>query len=280
VQVKTLLDAEVTERNIAAEFDRIARIVKARDVFVLFLGGHGRSIAGEGWFYIPQDFDLAKGHTIEKDAIGPGKLAQWLAKVPAQKSLIVLDACESGANEAFRGGDRIHETVLAQLEHATGRNTIAAAPAGKAAYEGYNGHGVLTYAILEALNRLEGDAARPVSVFGIAAHISLKVPAITQSTFGIRQQPRFKPTGDDFSLGLSQAVLKDLPAKIPTAPTHVNPEALQVFKDASGKGGVVLQLEPFTPVTVVESVRGWAHIARDGKALGYVPERGLKKFAQ
>ena len=105
-------------------------------------------IAGEGWFYIPQDLDLAKGHTIEKNAIGPGKLRDWLAKVPADKSLIVLDACESGASEAFRGGDRIHETVIAHLQHATGRNTIAAAPAGKAAYEGYKEHGVLTYAIL------------------------------------------------------------------------------------------------------------------------------------
>jgi WD40 repeat protein len=281
IEVKTLRDAEVTERAIAAEFDRLSGIVKARDVFVLFVGGHGRSIAGEGWFYIPQDFDLAKGHTIEKDAIGPGKLAAWLAKVPAQKSLIVLDACESGASDAFRSGDRAHETVMAQLEHATGRNTIAAAPAGKAAYEGYNGHGVLTYAILEALNRPDGAPAQPVSVFGIAQHISLQVPAITQRTFGIRQQPRFIPTGDDFSLGLRQAVLKDLPAlMIPTAPTHINPKVIRVFKDSGGKGGVTLQLQPFTPVAVVRSAGGWAQIARDGKILGYVQERGLQKLAQ
>jgi len=63
----------------------------------------------------------------------------WLAKAPAQKGLIVLDACGSGASEAFRGGDRTHETVLAQLEHATGHNTIAAAPAGRDAYERHNG---------------------------------------------------------------------------------------------------------------------------------------------
>jgi hypothetical protein len=115
-------------------------------------------------------------------------------------------------------------------------------------------------------------------VFGIAAHISLKVPDITQRTFGIIQQPRFRPTGDDFSLGLSQAVLKDLPPPIPTQPTHVNPKALQVFKDAGGKGGVVLRLQPFTSVTVIKSERGWAHIGRDGKALGYVPEGQLKKL--
>jgi hypothetical protein len=118
-------------------------------------------------------------------------------------------------------------------------------------------------------------------VFGIAQHISLQVPAITQRTFGIRQQPRFIPTGDDFSLGLRQAVLKDLPAlMIPTAPTHINPKVIRVFKDSGGKGGVTLQLQPFTPVAVVRSAGGWAQIARDGKILGYVQERGLQKLAQ
>jgi hypothetical protein len=92
-----------------------------------------------GWSYIPQDFDLGKGQTIEEDAIGPGKLGQWLAKVLAQESLIVLDACESGASDALRGGDRTHETMMAQLEHATGTNTISAAPAGQGRLRGLQG---------------------------------------------------------------------------------------------------------------------------------------------
>jgi hypothetical protein len=166
---------------------------------------------------------------------------------------------------------------MAQLEHATGRNTIAAAPAGKAAYEGYNGHGLLTYAILEALHRPEGAPTQPVSVFGVAQHISLQVPVISQRTFGIRQQPRFTPTGDDFSLGLRQAVLKGLADSIPTAPTHITTGALKAFKEAGGKGGVVQELEPNLLVTVIKSERGWAHIARDGKPLGYVPAAKLQK---
>ncbi len=179
--------------------------------------------------------------------------------------------------EAFRGGDRERETVMAQLEFATGRNYITAAPAGKAAYEGYNGHGVLTYALLEALHQPKGAAADSVSVFGIAAHISREVPAISQKTFGIRQQPRFTPTGDDFSLGLRAPVLKDAPILIPIAPTHITRVPLAVFKEAGGKGGVVQQLKRNVLVRVVKSERGWAQIARDGKALGFVPDRQLQK---
>jgi WD40 repeat protein len=278
VEVKTLIDAEVTEGGIAAEFDRLAGRVKARDVFVLFLGGHGRSFAGEGWYYLPQNFDPAKGHRFEKDAIASARLRDWLAMVPAEKNLVVLDACESGAFDAFRGGDRERETVMAQLEYSTGRNYITAAPAGKAAYEGHKGHGVLTYAILEALHRPKGAEAEPVSVFGLATFISREVPAISERTFGIRQQPRFTPTGDDFPLGVRASVLKDAPPPIPTKGTHVNLSRLDVFRQTGGKGGVVLRLQPLTSVAIIRSERGWAHIARDGKALGYVRERQLKKL--
>lgn len=72
-----------------------------------------------------------------------------------------------------------------------------AAQAGKAAYEGYRRHGLLTYAILKALHCPKGGAAAPVSVFGIAAHVSREVVAISERTFTVRQQPRFTPTGED-----------------------------------------------------------------------------------
>jgi hypothetical protein len=111
----------------------------------------------------------------------------------------------------------------------------------------------------------------------MAAHVSLEVPAISQRTFGIRQQPRFIPTGDDFSLGVRQTVLKDLPAFIPPSPTHITKQALKVFRDAGGRGGVAQQLNRFTLVALVKSERGWAQIAREGKVLGYVPESKLQK---
>ncbi|WP_247370461.1 caspase family protein [Bradyrhizobium sp. CW10] len=280
VELSTLLNEKVTERNIAAEFERMAAMVKARDVFVLFLGGHGRSFAGEGWFFVPQDFSLEKGHTMPKNLISHDRLRDWMAKIPAQKRLVILDACESGATETFRGGDRQRETVMAQLEHATGDSIISAAPGGKAAYEVSNlGHGVLTYTLLEALHRANGAPAEPVSVFGLAAHAMLQVPAISQREFAIRQIPRFTPTGEDFPLGVRTVILKETLA-ISTTPTHVNPEPLRVFKNAGGKDGVALQLPPFTPVTLIETKGGWGHIARAGTVLGYVPEGRLRKLAQ
>jgi hypothetical protein len=41
---------------------------------------------------------------------------------------------------------------------------------------------------------------------------------------------------------------------------------------------VLQELPPFTTVTLVKTEQGWVLIAKDGKALGYVPEAQLHKL--
>jgi hypothetical protein len=65
---------------------------------------------------------------------------------------------------------------------------------------------------------------------------------------------------------------------ISTTPTHVNVELLRVFEEGGGHGAVVTELPPFTAVTLVKTEQGWALIAKDGKALGYVADGSLKKL--
>jgi hypothetical protein len=272
VQVTPLFDAEVSERNLAAAFERLAPLVKARDVFVLFLGGHGRSIAGEGWFYLPADLDTEKGQRIETHGIGQAKLQAWMAKIPAQKRLMILDACESSAGAMrTRSIDRERETVMAQLEHATGDITISAAPEGKAAYEGYKDHGLLTYALLEALHRPAGVGQEPVSVFGLGAHISRQVPALSQRTFGVRQVPRFTPTGEDFPLGVRTAVLRE--TELEERPAVVRRTVLvrdRPANDAAQKG----MLEEGDEIRVRRVDGSWA-LVESGVIEGYIPVEAL-----
>ena len=248
-------------------------------MFVLFLGGHGRSFAGEGWFYLPQDFDLAKGHTIEKNAIGPDKLRDWLAKIPAEKSLVVLDACESGAFEAFRGGDRERETVMAQLEYATGRNYITAAPAGKAAYEGYKGHGVLTYAILDALHRPKGAAVDDGSVSVLDVARARQPRGADHHPARIRHPPAAAPDPDRRRLPPRHPYggAEGCADRHPDRADALHQSAAQGLQGGrrQGRRGAAAQAQ--RDGAVVKSERGWAQIAREGKALGFVPERQLQK---
>jgi Caspase domain/WD domain, G-beta repeat len=200
VKPMVLTDEQVTEGRIASEVDVIAREAKPEDVFVLFIGGHGKSIAGR-YYYYPQTLDFAAHQSVEQYAIGQDKWESWLGKITVQKSLLIVDTCEGDAFRGSRGIDAPHQTAMIQLQHATGRNVISATR--DAAYEGYHGHGVLTYAVLEHLD-IKGFSGgdREVGVRTLAAYVEKRVPQITMSLHGVAQLPTDKLYGNDFPIGI------------------------------------------------------------------------------
>ncbi len=63
-KVVPLLDKDATAKGIEAAIDGLQSEVKPSDVFVLYVAGHGRSIAGT-YYFLPQDFqpsESAIGH--------------------------------------------------------------------------------------------------------------------------------------------------------------------------------------------------------------------------
>jgi hypothetical protein len=277
VEVTAVLDAQATEAGIGAAFEALAGKVQPQDVFILYLSGHGRAIAGSGpgtgWFFLPQNLDLAGGQDIPHNAISSAALEGWLRKIHASKSVVVLDACESGAFEERRSGgdDLVTETQIAQFAFATGRSTISAAPAGKAAYEGVNHHGVLTLAMLEAMNRQEGAGAEPVTLLGLGAYVSSRVIEISRQEFGIAQTPK-TDLKDDFTLGLRQAVLKSAAVACKMsgeAAQYITKRAADVREKPAGDAAVTLPLPQYALVTLNACAGEWGLIAH-GKDAGYI----------
>ncbi len=279
VSVTRLLNEQVTRERIAAAFDRIAADAKPADVFVLFLGGHGKSIAGR-YYYYPHSLDFAAGQNVEQHGIGQDLWQQWLAKLPVQKTLMILDTCESGAAVGLvRGADSARQTAMDQLQHATGHNLIAATRAAQAAYEGYKGHGVLTYALLEALvKRDDGGADDRVRVGTLADHVDARVPSITREIWGMYQQPTRKLTGNDFPIGIRSAALTvQSDDAIPVERTHVLVRAERLREKAADDAPGQRELRAGFEVGIVRLVGPFALIARDGQKLGYVPVEALAK---
>ena len=279
VRQTVLTDEQVSEASVATAFDGIAREAKPGDVFILFLGGHGKSIAGR-YYYYPQSLEFAQGQTVEANAIGQDKWEAWLARIPVQKSLLIIDTCEGDAFRGSRGTETARQTAMAQLQYATGRNVIAASR--EAAYEGYQGHGVMTFAILEALDKTVSPGGDdPVRVSALADHIGVRVPEISQRSFGIIQIPTRKLTGNDFPIGIRQSVLaaaKGDGAVIPKEPTHalIRPELLR--EKPADDAPASRELPAGTQVRAVEFVGSWVIVARDGQKLGYVPADALVRL--
>lgn len=212
---------------------------------------------------------------MEQYAIGQDKWEAWLSKITVQKSLLVIDTCDGDAFRGSRGSVTAHQTAITQLQRATGRNVISAAR--DAALEGYNGHGVLTYALLEALDsRVVHGGEEQVRVNTIADYVEQRVPQITLSAFGIEQLPTRKLTGIDFPIGIRQpGVCCQTELMLTKEPDYVLTHTELVREKPSGDAPGSIELTAGAMVRVVEFAGSWAIVAREGQKLGYVPASAL-----
>lgn len=96
VNVERIFDKNVTMKGIQAVFDRITPRIKTQDVFVFYVAGHG--VTQEGRYHlIPHDFRYRNETSVLESGINQDHIQAWLASVPARKSLVLLDTCDSGS---------------------------------------------------------------------------------------------------------------------------------------------------------------------------------------
>ena len=83
---------------------------------------------------------------------------------------------------------------------ATGRAVLAASSDSQLAFEGYEGHGYFTYALLKGLRGGAKDRNGEVSVMGLGKFVSDEVPRLTKD----RQFPIFESQElHEFPIGLA-----------------------------------------------------------------------------
>ena len=101
------------------------------------------------------------------------------------------------------------KTAVAKLTRATGRATILAATDEQPAAEGYQGHGVFTYVLLQGLKYADtqfGNRDGYIDLFELAAYVNDQVPSITMNAFNFEQVPQVSLIGTDFPIGLVSGI--------------------------------------------------------------------------
>jgi WD40 repeat protein len=227
VRVTLALDADATVEKLDETVTRIANEISPRDTFVLYAAAHGYSFGGN-YYMIPQDYQGGPNPEALKDrAVSQEHVQEWLAKrIKAKRAIILLDTCESGALTGGYAKSRtegaVSEAAVGRLHEAIGRPVITAASPGKSAYENYKGHGVFTYALIEALHKGDTNNNGKIEVTELAAHVEKRVPELfaelKQSGWVVKgltavpvrrgesgeedktQTAHFGSTGEDFSL--------------------------------------------------------------------------------
>jgi WD40 repeat protein/uncharacterized caspase-like protein len=215
-----LTDAEATRDKILGVMDEMARKAEAKDVFVLFLAGHGAQHE-ERYFFLPYEMTATGSGVVtpsdlEKQALNIDSLEEHLAKLKTGKRLLIYDTCHAGAAQRrFSAGAVPPEAALRKaierLNRARGTISIASAGAKEEAQENEKlEHGLFTYAVLEALRKVEVKSGgepplakqRDVSVFQLCHYACDQSPELYQRYRMKLQQPvmNVSPGSNDFPL--------------------------------------------------------------------------------
>jgi uncharacterized caspase-like protein len=285
VEPKLVTDSEVSADGLDKIFSDLAGKIRPQDTFVLFMAGHGTTVDGR-YYYLPRDFRYENAGSIARSGIGQDRFQAWLAKIPATRSLLLFDTCESGSmigeQVALRGTEKI--VAMEKMTQAMGRTIIAASTDDAPALEGYHGHGVFTYSVLRAIGEADADRDGKIEVTELISYVDRMVPEMSYQAFKERQVPQIKFTGSNFPLVARTAVISadDSVAAssetIPTKPTHVVISAADVFAETGARGLSAQKLPPGTLVSVIRTEQSWVLVARDGKMIGYIAQTALAKM--
>jgi WD40 repeat protein len=202
IHIQTLIDKQAQVPAIKSEFQKMAKDIKVGDVFMLYLAGHGTIIEGD-YHFIPWEMKYTSPQALKTYSISRSQFQDLLKKIKAQKSMIIIDTCHSGAfssneSQAFAMRGMEEKSAIRRFKHFTGRAIFAAAAKDQKAPEGYRNHGVFTYALLEAMKEkadLFGNKNGFISVDEVVKYVTERVAEISKKEWQINQYPYSDLTG-------------------------------------------------------------------------------------
>ena len=199
VDIKVIYNEQATKENIVSKLSQLQNI-NPQDVVLIYLAGHGDNI-NEKWYFIPHELTYPeREEDVKTKGISSDELSGYMKNIKAQKILVLIDACKSGAVlVAFRGFE--DRKALSQLSRSTGVHIIAASTKDQFAAEVKDlGHGVFTYTLLEGLKGKAAGGGETVTVFKLKAYLDEQLPEITKKYKQEAQYPVGDTRGMDFPL--------------------------------------------------------------------------------
>ena len=202
-KVRTLTDAQATRQGIVEALADLAREAGPEDTAIVSFSGHGLRLR-DHFYLVPQDLGPGGPGSASKalaGAVSDSDLEEALLPVQARNVLLVLDACHSGqALEAsdWRRGP-VNARGLGQLAWEKGMEVLAASQSQEAALEAWEvggvalKHGLLTWALLEGLDRAPREAGL-LRVRDWLDYASSRVPRLLE---GERNQDAARSLGEE-----------------------------------------------------------------------------------
>jgi hypothetical protein len=304
-QVTLLTDGQATRAAILAALDHLPH-TKPTDTLLLFSSGHGHYSADGTYHLTTHDTRLDGGKVVASTAISQAELLERLRATPAERVLLLFNACHAGevspvlgeGDAPFTGATLPPQTADALLSTGSGRIIITACRERQVSFIGPGPLTLFAQALTDGL-RGQGFNGRAgfISAYDLYTHLFFAIgeaverhisPALRQ-WYGETQEPELtvlKGVGP-FAVALYRGAtdLGDFPADHTpaegTAVRQVNParsqwalqQAIQQTVSGTGAVGVVgdVSHSPITTGsghTVIQSGRDTVHAGRDVTQVG------------
>ena len=210
--IQTLTTADQTSKEaISRAFADLRLKVKPNDLFVFYNASHGIVDVvdnDEQYFLLTSNVLFLSSRHIGRDAISQRELGGLIGSIPAQKKLVILDTCNAG-----KGGKELQIALLTQtrgltestavklLQRSIGSAVFSASSDSQQALEGYKGHGLFTYVLLEGMQGkadIKNDGF--ITVLSLADYTEENVVKLSEEVFKRQQTPTIQ-TGANFPIG-------------------------------------------------------------------------------
>ncbi len=217
-----------SKANIRQAFETIKARAKAEDVLLVYLSGHGVTYGDAEraqFYYLTQEIaseNLSDEGVRTTRAISSGELTKWINDIPAQKQVMILDACNSGkVVEVLESGTKSLNSsqirALDRMKDRTGMFVLAGSAADKVSYEASQyGQGLLTYSILQAMSGFKLRNGKYVDVSLMFEYARDEVPKMAESIGGVQTPTMLTPGSGSIDIGIvNEQVHIPLSAKKP-----------------------------------------------------------------
>jgi WD40 repeat protein len=202
---RLLKPEETTNTAITAALMQAQKDVRPEDLFVFYVASHGTVDDGQ-YLLITSNVGSTSSAHLKKDALSQDKLKELISNISASKKLVVLDTCDAGKlgdvlQVAMLTRGMSNDTAVKVLSRSVGSTILSASTSDQEALEGYKGHGLFTYVVVEGLNgAADADKDGFVKTLELADYVDDQVPELAERIFKHKQFPVVSPTGQGFPL--------------------------------------------------------------------------------
>ena len=214
--VKVLLNADATTRQIKAGLNWLARNAQADDLVVVFISSHGspRELDTRNVNYIVTNDTVTRPQDeLFATALAMVEVTEVIrSRIQARRTLVLLDTCHSGAAHSSPQvtGSLVNSSVssetLDSIRQGFGRAIISSSQVGEQSYENDEfKNGYFTYYLLQELRKSKG--LEPIDQ--VYAHVREQVSKGVAGKYKAQQTPVLSQSDHGASIILGSATTVD-----------------------------------------------------------------------